>query len=194
MRFKIKNINVRISFSFPAFILLFIVTEKISFFLMSLLSAFVHECVHIFFIYFFGGRISSFSISALGGSISRKNTIALSELQEAVINISAPVFNIVFGLVLLFFAPQFTMFSYVNLIMGVFNILPFYSFDGGVFLKYILLSCTNEKNVDSVVMFVSLIITACFSFFSLYIFLVHSQSILPFIFSLFMILSIIFKK
>ena len=161
---------------------------------MSLLSAFAHECVHIFFIYLFGGKISSISISALGGTISRKNTAALNNLQEAVINISAPVFNIFLGFFVLISSPQYEVFSYVNIIMGLFNILPFYSFDGGVFLKYILLSRTNERTSESIVMLISLIVTACFSFFSLYIFLVHSQSILPFVFSLFMILSIIFKK
>ncbi len=188
MRFNINNISVKISFSFFALILFFLITDKITFYLITLASAFFHEIIHIVFICLFGGSISEISVTLLGGNIKRNN-YQCNYLQEAIINISAPVGNLILAL---FFSKYIHVF-HINLVLGIFNILPFYTFDGGHFIKNILCLFIREKAADRILTVVSVVITVCFAFLGIYIYL-YSNNISLVVFSVYCFVSILFKK
>ncbi len=193
MQFKIKRTSVKVSFSFLALVLLFVVTEKFNIYLLSLLCSAIHESAHVVAILLFGGEISSISLSALGGNISRKNTKALSPVKEAIICICAPLLNIL--LYFLFIrVEKYTLFAQVNLVIGVFNLLPFYSFDGGAFLKIVLISILNDTYAQRIITICSVVISVLFTAFSIYSYFYISKNILLVIFSLFMVLSMVLKK
>lgn len=192
MQFKIKRTSVKISFSFLALVLLFAVTEKFNIYLLSLLCSVIHESAHVIAILIFGGEISSISLSALGGNISRKNTKALSPVMEGVICICAPILNILMYFIFICFE-KYTLFAQVNLVIGVFNLLPFYSFDGGAFLKIILTAILNDTFAKRIVTVCSAVISVLFTAFSIYSYFYISKNILLVIFSLFMALSMVFK-
>ncbi len=189
MQFNINNISVKISFSFFALMLFFLITDKTDVYLITLVSALFHETVHIIFIYAFGGSVSEISFSLLGGNIKRNNYNG-SYLQEAVINISAPVSNLILAL---FFSKCIHIFQ-INLVLGVFNILPFYTFDGGHFTKNILCLFIREKAADKTLTVVSVVITVCFAFLGVYIYLYSDNNFSLIIISVYCFVSILFKK
>ncbi len=194
MQFKIKNISVKISFSFLALILYFIITDNIKIYLITLLCATLHECVHIITIYLFKGNIKSVNFTLLGGNIKRDSSGLNSNIQEAIVNISAPLFNVFSGLIASILPYDFECFSEVSLTIGLFNLLPFYDFDGGHFLYNILLHFTSERKANIVTKAISVIVALTFSAVSVYIFVFYQNNLFLLIFSLYMLLIIILKK
>lgn len=193
MQFKVKKTSVKISFSFLALVLLFLVTEKFKICLISLLCSLLHEAAHITAIVLLGGEISSVSLSVLGGNISRKNTKALSLFSESIICICAPIVNILLYLIFINYR-KYTLFAQINLVIGIFNLLPFYSFDGGEFLKLLLTALVNDSFAKKLIYICSVIIALLFSVFSIYSYLYISKNIMLIIFSVFMVLSVVLKK
>ncbi len=194
MQFKIKNISVKISFSFLALILYFIITDNIKIYLITLLCATLHEYVHIFTIYLFKGNINSVNITLLGGNIKRDSSGLNSNLQEAIVNISAPLFNVFSGLIASILPYDFKCFSEVSLTIGLFNLLPFFDFDGGHFLYNILLHYTSERKTHTITKVISVIVALAFSAVSIHIFVFNKKNFFLLIFSLYMLFIIILKK
>lgn len=188
MLFKIKNTEVKVSFTFFAVLLLFILIDKAQIYFLSLIASALHETVHIIFILLFGGTIKKLSFNFFGGEIER-GVIRFSNIKEAVINISAPVLNIIIGSMLLIIYPD-SLFGLLNLFLGIFNILPFHSFDGGRALSEFLLIKFTEKTAKAVLTSLSVFVTIVFSFFSVVIFFNYNKNFMLVSMSVFLILSI----
>ncbi len=191
MRFKVKNTNVKISFSFFAVFLLSLVSDTFNIYLFSFIVSLVHEFVHIVFILLFDGQISEFSLTLFGGNIKRNTTKIISNTKEAIISFSAPVTNIVIGVVSLFIPRKTSLFAIVNLFIGIFNILPFYNFDGGRGLYYLLSIKLSDNATNTILNFTSILVTIAFSFISVFTFINYNKNYLLLILSVYMILSII---
>ena len=95
MQFKIKSIKIKISFSFLLFFLIFALNDSLDVYLKALFTSILHEAVHIIFIYFFKDGINEIKFNLLGGEIKKADKKILSNNKEAVVNLSAPVFNII---------------------------------------------------------------------------------------------------
>lgn len=201
MQFKIKNTTYKISFTFLALILFALTTEKSKTVILLLLFAVAHELVHLTFIYRFSVAPQKVTFTLFGVNISRAITTTNNLNSEIIINASAPVFNILTGAFFYLFSQciadyeiVLTEVATVNLVLGFFNLIPFYTFDGGRVLKYILLKFFREKTTEQTLTYVSLIVTAGFSFISIYIFFNYRHNFSLFIMCIYMFLSIIFKK
>ena len=168
MQFKIKNTTFHIIFSFLILILLTLTADKTKTFIVLLLFAILHEMVHLIFIYCLSLPPLKVSFTILGANIKRGQSVSNDIDSEILINLSAPVFNIITGVIFYFISEEI---STVNFVLGFFNLIPFYTFDGGNALKYIFLKFLSEKKTEQVLTLVSLLITVTFSFLSLYIFL-----------------------
>lgn len=190
MQFKVKDTDVKISFTFLAAYLIFISFSNGKIFIYSLIFSLLHEIIHILFIYAFKGRISSICFNASGGNITRDSTIILSNAKEAVISISAPLFNLLLGAFFLLFLKKEIM-GYINLILGFFNILPFFSFDGGRFLYYLLQKRINHKSLQAFLTVTSLFVTITISTLSCYIFFNIKKNLLIIFLSVLMLFSLI---
>lgn len=189
MQFEFKGIKVKISFTFFAVYLLFIGFSNGKLFLYSVIAAVFHELVHSIFIVYFKAGLKEFSLSATGGNIIRDNKIVISDFKEAVISLSAPIFNIILGLVLVVVFPD-NIFGTINIIMGVFNLLPFYCFDGGRGLKHILSPFLKENQLNIILTAFSVIVTAIISALSIYIFF-NDMNPLMLVTALFMLVSLV---
>lgn len=201
MQFKIKNTDFKISFSFFALVLLALASDEGKTVFLFMIFAVLHECVHLIFIYLLSVPPQSVSLSLLGASIRRGAGGATSTNSEILINLSAPVFNIATGAFFLLFSKEaeeysslFTEMSTVNLILGGFNLIPFYTFDGGNALRCILTRLFSQRITENIETAISLIITVVFSFISIHIFLNYSHNFSLLIMCIYMFLSIIFKK
>ena len=201
MQFKINNTSYKICFSFFAVILLALSTDKGKTLLLILLFAGLHEAVHLIFIYSLSDPPKSVSLSLLGANISRGTNSTTSLNSEILINISAPVFNIAAGAFFQLlsvkteeYSALFSEFALINFVIGLFNLIPFYTFDGGNALKYFLLKLCNEKVTEQITTAISLAVTVLFSFASIYIFLNYSHNFSLLIMCAYMFIAIIFKK
>lgn len=168
MQFKIKSTRIELSFTFLALILLTACFDKEGILLISLVSSILHELIHLALIIAFGGKISQISFSIFGGNIKRSKAIKLTNFKEFFISISAPATNILAGALLVLF--NINLWGYINLIIGVFNILPFYDFDGGRGLFYLLSNCLDLSIVNKILNVTSILSVLVISSFTVAVF------------------------
>ena len=168
MQFKIKSTTIKLSFTFLALILLVSCFDKEGILIISLISSIIHEIIHIISIVAFDGKISEISFSIFGGNIKRNNSLKLTNFKEFIISISAPATNIIVGALLLLF--KLNLWGYINLIIGIFNILPFYDFDGGRGLFYLLSNYLDYSSVIKILNFTSILSAILVSSFTATVF------------------------
>ena len=192
MQFRVKNTEIKISFTFFAIYFIFLGYGNGDVFLCALVSSLLHECVHILFIVVFGGQISLITLNAAGGNIVRMQGTELSLFKEGIISISAPAFNIALGAIILLFENN-NLFAMVNIFLGCFNILPFFSFDGGRALGYFLSSLLSHNIVERIKTLISVVVVVFFAFISVYIFFCHNQNYFLIVMSAFMLVTLILR-
>lgn len=152
MRFKVVNTEVNISFTFLAVLLMMIVRGNVRLYFSVFTFSLLHEAIHLLFLLFFGASVKRVSFSIFGGNIEREKG-DIESFKEAVVNLSAPAVNIIIGSVLMISGISVEA-SYINLFLGLFNILPFYNFDGGRGL-YSLVLLKYDKSRAELVLFIS---------------------------------------
>lgn len=194
MRFKIKNTDIKIGFSFVAIVLLSIVCDNTGICISSVIVTFCHEAVHLCFIFLFKAEITEFSLSFFGGNIKRKSITDTDNFKEALISLSAPVFNIFAGILLRFaVSEKMVLFGNINLLMGVFNILPFCEFDGGRGLYYFLCLKFSSETAEKTVTVTSVLVVTAFSFIACYIFFGYEKNYMMLVISVYMAVLLIAK-
>lgn len=143
MKLKIHNTQVYISYTLICLCAMCLVTNSFNGFVICLLSVLFHETGHIIPIAVFGSfprtiKISLFEIN-ISDDFRNKRTFS----QNLIIIFFGPFANficfIIFYLLYLFCNDMFLSIAMVNLFLGLFNMLPVLSLDGGQIL-YLLLS------------------------------------------------------
>ena len=193
MQFNIKSTKVKISFSFFIFFLVSALNDRLDIYLKSLLASLLHEAVHIIFIYFFENSVSEITLNILGGKIEKSHQRILSNYKEAFINLSAPVFNVFLGITAFIFNNK-SKWAHINLFIGFFNLLPFYTFDGGRGIFFLLSNKFDYKITNKIVFTLSLIVATIFTLVSVYVFFYYKHNYIFVIFSIYMLISLFLFK
>ena len=129
-------------FTFIAIFYLLLYFDRFSL-ISVLLSITVHEAAHLIFIYAFGCRIESISVTPLGVSIRRKEDSG-SLIKELFIYLSGPAVSIIMFFICIAHGDHET--GYISLFYGVINLIPVKIFDGGKALDIILFElCPAES-------------------------------------------------
>jgi Zn-dependent protease len=157
MQFKVKGINIKISFSFFALLLLMLLNNLKSIVFISVITALYHEIVHLIFLSIFKCKPEKITLNIFGGNIIRKQNSKSTAVKETIINLSAPLINIISGTIIYIYNP-FCLWGHVNIVLGFFNILPFYNFDGGNALKHICMLFFTEKTTDRIINLLSVLV------------------------------------
>ena len=136
---KIKGVYFGVSFSFFAVAaLLFLCadsqTDKI---FTALTCCFFHECGHLFFMLLFGSKPERVTLYGGGIKISPFSDRLTSQNREILILLAGCIFNFICAAVWYLFK-GLDFFCEVNILLGVFNLLPFKYFDGGRVLEMLL--------------------------------------------------------
>ncbi len=193
MRFKIKSTKFTISFSFLLVFLICALNDRFGLYLKSLSASLLHETVHIIFILCCNDEISAITFNIFGGKIEKTNRKILSNNKEALINLSAPVFNIILGFVA-FLINSESQWAYVNIFIGFFNLLPFYSFDGGRALFFLLCNKFDFKNAETIVYFTSVAVCLIFTIFSVVLYRYYIKNYILLVMSFYMTFSLFLLK
>ena len=119
---------------------------------MSLLAAALHEVGHLVAARFMNIPISAMRFDLLGARIDVKGRI-LSYGEEWLLCMAGPLSSLTFSLIGSFFWSHTKLaiaFSCASLLLGLLNLLPIQTFDGGRMLECTLLSFTTPQKVGSI--------------------------------------------
>ena len=146
----IKNNRFFIDFSYPslALIALIVISNINTGYLLCFISVLIHESGHLLAMKLCGFSSSGIKISLFNIEIIEKNRHCTDFRSDILITASGPLINLATYFISL---PLNTAFAYVNLLIGLFNLLPAASLDGGQLL-YLFLSkrLSNEKSAKIV--------------------------------------------
>lgn len=132
MEIKVFEVKLRVGFSFLAVTALIFLTgsknESETYFSVCL----IHEIIHGAVLCFCGEELESISLSGLGIKMLPKRKL-FSVKKELAVLISAPLGNLILGI---FFRKS--LFGQINLLAGIFNLLPYSSLDGGSIIEAVI--------------------------------------------------------
>lgn len=175
MNFKIKNINIIVSYYFLILISLIISTDKSNISMYFLYAIVIHECGHLLFIYFFNIKISAIHFKVYGINISIAKPECISYCNELLILLSGSFANFIISILLYFInSTEYFILITTNLIIGVFNLLPIESLDGGKIINIILFSCLPFNVAYNISFFISVIFICTFSVIDFF-FILHGN-------------------
>lgn len=156
MRFEFLNIKFYLSFWAVA-LLTFSVVSSVDgqdILLLCLISASLHEAGHLILICKSKGKPRGINIYPSEIQII-SNSVNLSLKEDILITLAGVFTNFILSAVfyfifLLYNLRLFYDFSVCNLIMGIFNILPIESLDGGQLLRMLISTRLPPKTVDTI--------------------------------------------
>jgi len=129
---------------------------------LFLVSCAAHELGHCAAIWWFGGKIRQFKLSAIGAEILLD--ASLGYVPEGIIALSGPGINLCLAVLFSWLDISF-VFSGINLVLGCFNLLPLRLLDGGraLYCMIALLMGTNlAEKIISVLNKIGLLFFAAF--------------------------------
>ena len=199
MQFKFKNIKITISFTFFALVLLLFIFRKNDFLHFTCFFAIIHELGHLFALNKFGVKILEFKISLFGANIKTENFKKIPIKSEIIILFSGPLINLILSVVLhitnlIIKNASLNNLVLINLCLAIFNLLPFYNFDGGKIVELLLKSKFNEKLSETIISCISFAVLIPISVFSINLFLQNYNDFYFLLVSALMLLTIILKK
>ncbi|MGN0489114.1 MAG: site-2 protease family protein [Ruminococcus sp.] len=154
MTLKIKSISIIISFPAIALVTLIIVTNFLTNYLLCFIAIIIHESAHLIAMYICGSKPRAFEISLFDIKIIENNRLTLSFYKDIIITLSGPVINILMYFLFLYIDIPF---AYVNLFLGLFNLLPCASLDGGQVIYLILSKRISERLTERIIDILTLI-------------------------------------
>lgn len=146
---KIKNVYVAWCFSFFATITLMLLLERTNYALLCLIACIIHELGHILVMCWCGIPPKQIIFYGAGIKIIPNYEKIVSLKQDFFVLIAGSLTNIIlFALLYGFFHSKFyfAIFAIINLIIGIFNLIPFKYFDGGRIID-LFLSVYAKDNI-----------------------------------------------
>lgn len=155
MRLRIKGFDINIRFSAILLASFIVISNYMTGYLLCFISVIIHEFGHLAAMRAFGLCIEGISVSAFDIRIIGRRSL-VPVVADVVISLSGPVTNLLVFVIFLYINPDF---AYINLFIGLFNILPASSLDGGQALYLILLSFTDANRASVVIDVITVIIS-----------------------------------
>ncbi len=137
MRFKLFGTEVYVSFLFVAVIALMLAGDKTGLALPTLFAVMVHELGHIFAMWLLESTPKS--IRLIPASVQITRSMSSKYKNDIIVSLTGPAVNLVLFLTLyinhIAFKNEVVLYySLINLIVGLFNLLPVTGLDGGAAL------------------------------------------------------------
>lgn len=146
MRFKLFGTNIYVSFLFAALIALLLCTDRTGLALPTLFAVIMHELGHLFAMWILDCAPKSVKLIPAGVQITRG--VSDRYKKDVAVALVGPIVNLVLFATLyvnyLCFRNHITLiYALINLIIGIFNLLPVTGLDGGTVLTSVIASKTD---------------------------------------------------
>lgn len=190
MTIKINNLKIIITFPFIALFTIIVISNRLHNYVFCLLSILVHESGHLMGMCIFKSLPKVVSISAFDIKLIETNRSYLTVNKDILITILGPFTNIITFLLFYFIN---TTYSYINLFVGLFNLLPSKSLDGGQLLYLILSKFINESKVKLIIDILTILFSAPLFLVGIFILLKSKYNFSLLFICIYLILSIFYK-
>lgn len=156
MKLSNSNRKIEIDYLFICLLAIGVISDNSGVMFLSFTSILFHELGHIFTMFLLGISIERIRFMPFGIQIDNSKTI--KDNQKLLIALSGSIVNFILALLSLIFFDiiEFTrLFAGINLVFGIFNLLPILSLDGGVILKIILEKLFDFKVAETILTIIS---------------------------------------
>ena len=172
MKFKLLGTQVYISFLFVAIIALMLATDRTGLLLPSLFAVTIHEVAHLFAMWLVD--LAPKRIRLIPASVQIVRKFGASFKNEIFIALMGPAANLLLFAVLYFNFLSFgnvmvQYYALINLVVGVFNLIPVVGLDGGTVLLELLSRKMDYSRATAILKIITLIV--CVTCFVLAIFM-----------------------
>lgn len=172
MKFKLLGTQIYISFLFVAIIALMLATDRTGLLLPSLFAVTIHEVAHLFAMWLVD--LAPKRIRLIPASVQIVRKFGVSFKNEIFIALMGPVANLLLFAVLYFNFLSFgnvmvQYYALINLVVGVFNLIPVVGLDGGTVLLELLSRKMDYSRATAILKIITLIV--CVTCFVLAIFM-----------------------
>lgn len=161
MKFKVFGTEVYISFLFAAVLTVMLATDRTGLLLPALFAVFMHELGHLFAMWVL--ECSPKQIRLIPASVQIVRKMEVRQRNEIIIALCGPLVNIILfaSLYINFLCFKNEMCLYyavLNLIIGLFNLLPVSGLDGGTILFNIISRKKEMRTAQIVVRIITFIV------------------------------------
>ena len=163
IQFNFGGCKITVSFPFLTIITLLLLIDDSGFFIYGFFAAIIHECGHILAMLIKNCKPREIIFRAFDINIIDKSRIKRNYNDDLFILIAGPLFNIIFSLVLFFVYKIYGFNSlikpiFLNIFIGIFNILPIESLDGGQIFFNLLCRKLSIKTSENFIILASFMI------------------------------------
>ena len=161
MKFKIFDTEIYISFLFAAAVTIMLLTDKTGYMLPALFAIVLHEMGHLFMMWIL--ECSPKRIKLIPASVQITAPFQKRYRNDFLVAACGPFVNILLFLTLYFnylvFKNEVTLyFALLNLVIGVFNLLPLKGLDGGTILFCILEKSKGHDKAAVILKIITLVL------------------------------------
>lgn len=185
LRFRLGGMTVTVDFLFVALVTIFLLTDRTGISVIALLACFIHELGHLILFFLVGYTPRALSFELMGIRLT-KPAQELTPGREMLVQLagSATNFTVFFLLIgTLGSVTYASLFAVTHLLLGIFNLLPLKSLDGGKLLELCCLKCFGEHVAEIVTSTADLLTTAALLALSIYMVITDSKSMTLMVFS-----------
>lgn len=158
MKITIFGINITISFLFCAILSILMLCDRTGMIVPMFIAVIMHELGHLAVMKFFG--CAPTEIRLIPGSV-RIVTPVCTEKHSVLILVSGSLLNIIIFLIVYISSTiqcvnYYIDFAFINLIYGIFNLLPFNALDGGSILEEIISTKLGNIKAKKIIKIITL--------------------------------------
>lgn len=196
MKFKLLGSEIYISFLFVAVISLMLATDKTGLALPTLFAVSLHEIGHLLAMWIVGTPPKS--IRLIPASVQITRSISSRYKNDIIVALSGPLVNFALFLTLyinylIFGNKGILYYSLINLIVGLFNLLPVTGLDGGTVLFSVIAKKRDINKAMLTLRIISLCLGAVCLFLAITLTLRGKLNVSVYIISVYLFLSVLIK-
>ncbi len=163
MKFKLFGTEIYISFLFLAMVTVMIAFDKTGLIVPTLFSVLCHELGHLFCMWALGSTPKR--IKLIPASVQITDSITSRYKTDNIVSLCGPLVNILLFAVFyinysIWRNTQVLIFALLNLILGLFNLLPVKGLDGGRILHNIIAQKRDIARADLILKLLGIIFSA----------------------------------
>lgn len=196
MQFKLFGTKIYISFIFAAVITVMLFFDRTTLFLPCAIAILLHELGHLFAMWLC--ECAPREIKLIPASVQIIRGFSSKPYGESIIALFGPIVNLVIFVVFLvnylYFKDEWVIkFGLINLIIGIFNLLPVKGLDGGTVLYNIVSEKKGLLTAERLLNIITFVSSLTLFIFGIFTIINGKVNITVFIMAIYLLLSVVIK-